>query len=153
MSKRMFRNILVPTDGTEVSGRALDRALELAGETGARITALNVVPVVPLTDYVLGVASHPTTAPREEAQRAAEGCSKQVLDEACARAEAAGVGCDRVTELEAAPWRAIVATAIERECDLIVMGTHARSGLEALLLGSETKKVVSHTTTPVLVLH
>ena len=151
--KGLFRHILVPTEGSSLGARAVAKALEIAGATGARITAINVVPVPPMAGYVEGAARHPDLLSPEEAQAAVERGSKAILDEVCAQAKTAGVACERVTELEAAPWKAIVRAARRRECDLIIMATHGRRGLESLLLRSETRKVLSHSEVPVLVCH
>jgi nucleotide-binding universal stress UspA family protein len=76
-----------------------------------------------------------------------------VLNRAADAAKQAGVPCDTIQVKDAYPYKAIIATAADRGCDLIVMASHGRSGLSAVVLGSVTNKVLTHTKTPVLVCH
>jgi len=144
----MFKNVLVPTDGSELSQRAVRTAVELAKLHGARITGIHVVP-----DYHLLIAYEgafdPVTEERieEEAKTRAENYLAFVRE--CAAS--AGVACDTVCETSDHPYDAILKTANARGCDLIVMTSHGRKGLAAVLLGSETRKVLTHSTIPVLI--
>ncbi len=142
----MFNRILVPTDGSEISQRAVALALGLAAPLRAEIFTLCVK-----EPFIYGgVAELQPAMPKEffDAQeRAAGACVRAVID-ACDRA---GIVCHAKTVEALQPWEAIVAYAEEAGCDLLVMGSHGRSGLSSLLLGSETGDVMKHTTVPVLV--
>ena len=144
----MFKSILIPTDGSELSQRAVKIAMELAQLHQARVTAIHVIP-----DYHLLIAYEgafdPVTEERieEEAKTRAESYLAYVRK--CA--QEAGVPCDTVCETSDHPYDAILKIADARHCDLIVMTSHGRKGLAAVLLGSETRKVLTHTKKPVLI--
>jgi nucleotide-binding universal stress UspA family protein len=144
----MFKNILIPTDGSELSQRAVRTAVELAKLHRARITGIHVIP-----DYHLLIAYEgafdPVTEERieEEAKTRAEGYLAFVRKSA----EDAGVPCDTACETSDHPYDAILKTADLRGCDLIVMTSHGRKGLAAVLLGSETRKVLTHAKIAVLI--
>jgi nucleotide-binding universal stress UspA family protein len=144
----MFKNILVPTDGSERSQSAVRKAVELAKLHEARITGVHVIP-----DYHLLIAYEgafdPVTEERieEEAKTRAETYLAFVRK----TAQDAGVACDTVCETSDHPHDAILKTATSHKCDLIVMTSHGRKGLAAMLLGSETRKVLTHGKIPVLV--
>lgn len=144
----MFKHILIPTDGSEPSQRAVRTAVELAKIHQARLTGIHVIP-----DYHLLIAYEgafdPVTEERieEEAKARAEGYLAFIRR--CA--EEAGVPCDTVCETSDHPYDAILKSAEARKCDLIVMTSHGRKGLAAVLLGSETRKVLTHARIPVLV--
>jgi nucleotide-binding universal stress UspA family protein len=144
----MFKNILIPTDGTELSQQAVRMGVELAKLHQARITGIHVIP-----DYHLLIAYEgafdPVTEERieEEAKTRAE----MYLEFVRKTAEQAGIACDTVCETGDHPHDAILKTANARKCDLIVMTSHGRKGLAAMLLGSETRKVLTHGRIPVLV--
>jgi len=144
----MFKSILIPTDGSELSQRAVTMAMELAKLHQARVTAIHVIP-----DYHLLIAYEgafdPVTEERieEEAKTRAESYLAYVRK--CA--QEAGVPCDTVCETSDHPYDAILKIAGTRRCDLIVMTSHGRKGLAAVLLGSETRKVLTHTKIPVLI--
>ena len=145
----MFKNILIPTDGSELSQRAVRAAVDLAKLHQARITCIHVIP-----DYHLLIAYEgafdPVTEERieEEAKTRAENYLAFVRK--CAGD--AGVPCEAVCETSDHPYEAILKTAETRGCDLIMMTSHGRKGLAAVLLGSETRKVLTHTRIPVLVM-
>jgi nucleotide-binding universal stress UspA family protein len=144
----MFKNILIPTDGSEQSQRAVHTGVELAKLHHGRITGIHVIP-----DYHLLIAYEgafdPITEERieEEARTRAETYLAYIRK----AAEAAGVPCDTVCETSDHPYDAILKTADSKNCDLILMTSHGRKGLAAVLLGSETRKVLTHTRVPVLV--
>jgi len=144
----MFKHILVPTDGTKLSMKAIRMALQLAKTTGADITGLYVV--APYYPPVYGEAS--AVVPMLTAagyKRMVEKESKRVLDAVAAAAKGVPVKTRAVTGGE--PWKAILGAARSGRCDLIVMASHGRTGLAGLLLGSETTKVLTHSKIPVLV--
>jgi nucleotide-binding universal stress UspA family protein len=142
----MFQRILVPTDGSEITGRAVSTAIGLAKSLGAEVFTLCVKEPFPYG----AVAEMQPTPPQEffDAQERTATRNVQAVVQAC---EAAGITCHAQTVEGVQPWEAIVAHAAEQRCDLLVMGSHGRSGLASLFLGSETNDVLKHTTVPVLV--
>jgi nucleotide-binding universal stress UspA family protein len=144
----MFRHILVPTDGSKLSARAVTLAIGMAKANRARLTALNVVPHLPTAGHLQGM---PVDYSPERINRAAEHASRELLEQISATAAAAGVECDMLSGNGSTPWKSIVDVAGSKGCDLIVMATHGRRGIEAALLGSETRKVLTHSSTPVLI--
>ena len=143
----MFTSILIPTDGSEKAVIAASKAVELAKEQGAKLTAVVVIDPFP---YIgLGEASaFGLQAYLSEAQAMAT----QSLDGVRAMAEAAGVPFMAETIERSAVFEGILDAATEQGCDLIVMGSHGRSGVKALILASETQKVLTHSRIPVLVI-
>ena len=149
----MFRHILLPTDGSPLSTRAAKLAVQLAKSSRARLTALHVIAPYEPTTYIEGMAVYPELFSPAEYKRVSEARARRLLDKVAALAKAAGVRCDTTTVNARAPWEAIIKAAKSKRCDAIVMASHGRRGLESLLLGSETTKVLTHTKTPVLVCH
>lgn len=143
----MYRHILVPTDGSELSGQAVEHAVALAKAVGAKLTVVTVT--VPYFAYA--VEPDLAFADMETYLRTMEKLARQYLDAAKAVADAAGVPCDAVHVEHAQPYQAIIDAANDRICDLIVMASHGRRGIAALVLGSETHKVLTHSHVPVLV--
>jgi len=142
----MYKHILLPTDGSELGNKALGDGLQLAKLVGAKVTALTVQP--PLRDYIVeGVA----ITLSEEDRAAYDRQMMHNLDQAKAKATEMGVEVETVKVENDQPWEAIVEAAKGQGCDLIVMASHGRRGLSALLLGSETQKVLTHSKVPVLV--
>lgn len=144
-----YSHLLVPSDGSELSQRAIAHAVSLASRLGARITFLHVQPHVPLPVGGLGEALEPRLLEALMAASLKE--SDRILQAATSVAETAGVParCERVPgDL---PHRGILATAQRLGCDLIVMASHGRRGLSGLLLGSETQRVLVEAPCPVLV--
>jgi len=142
----MFKNILVPVDGSPTSQQAVSRAVALARAFDGTVTAIYVIDPYPFTgvgaDFSYGQAQYleAATAEAHDAIRAAR-----------AAIEAAGVKVDtRVVEAHA-PWRGILETATELGSDIVVMGSHGRRGLEKLVLGSVAQRVLSHAHIPVMV--
>ena len=151
----MFRHILVPIDGTKASEKAAKSALKLAHSLGARVTAVHVIPKFHAFTYraQLMLSYHATLAEDspagyKAATRIGAGKLLRVVTRA---AEAAGVKCDTLEVDGDRPFAAIVDAATKKRCDLIVMASHGRSGMSAVLLGSETQKVLTHSAVPVLV--
>ncbi|MEB3184263.1 MAG: universal stress protein [Cyanobacteriota bacterium] len=144
-----YSHLLVPVDGSELSDRAVAEGVELARTLGARITFFHAEPGLPVALAGLGDQVDPRTV--EMLVTASRQQSDEILSRACQSAAAAGVSADRRSALNPLPHEAIVATASEVGADLIVMASHGRRGLNALLLGSETQKVLTHTALPVLV--
>jgi nucleotide-binding universal stress UspA family protein len=142
----MFKRILVPTDGSEISSKALDTAIGMARIHGSTLYALSVKEPFPYS----AVSEMQPTPPQEffDAQeRIASARIKAVL----AAADTAGLACEGHTIEALHAWEAIIEHASNKQCDLVVMASHGRRGVQALLLGSETQKVLTHCTIPVLV--
>jgi nucleotide-binding universal stress UspA family protein len=154
-SKPLFKHILVPTDGGALSFEALELAFKLAGIHGAKLSVMTALPVYPPVYAGDGYVMEPLTAKEWNA----------IVDKKAATIEADVAkrlrklnpdGADAVAipfigVRDNQPWQAIVDTAKKMKCDLIVMSSHGRRGLSALLLGSETTKVLTHSKIPVLV--
>ena len=143
----MYKHILIPTDGTALSESALDKGLAFAREIGARVTVITTIEPAPMM-----VAAYVQLAQSQTRyhQHAAEQAARH-LEEALAKAKAAGVPCETVQVEHDHPYEAIIETAASKGCDLIAMASHGRRGISALVLGSETTKVLTHSTTSVLV--
>lgn len=143
----MFQHILVPTDGSELSSRALDAAIELAAKLGARIHAFHVIAPFPASTYFAEFVLANEPKYTQEATANAE----RYLADARQRAATAGVHCDSSFEVDTRPYSAIVGATRKQQCDLIVMASHGWRGFDRLLLGSETHKVILNGDVPVLV--
>jgi len=145
----MFKHILVPTDGSELSQETARRAVSFAKEAGARITAFYAKPEYPVTYYGEGALIDPTTP--EKFAEMAEQQAQQTLDFVGDLCRNAGVTVDTLAITSDVPYQAIIDGATQVGCDLIFMASHGRRGFTALLLGSETNKVLTHSKIPVLV--
>jgi nucleotide-binding universal stress UspA family protein len=154
MSK-MFRHILVPTDGSEMSNRAIGYAVGLARALGARITGLHVIPEYHRFTYrTQMLLTYHAALPQdsEDAWLAATAShARSVLAVMKKAAAKAGVRCDVGYVRHDQPFRAIIDSAKAKRCDLIVMASHGRSGMQGVVLGSEAHKVLVHSHLPVLV--
>ena len=142
----MFKRILVPTDGSDITTKAINTALDLAKAGAGQMFAVSVKEPFPYS----AISEMQPVPPQEfyDAQeRIATARVKAVQD----AATAAGVGCSAHTVEALHPWEAIIDHAKRQECDLLVMASHGRRGVTALLLGSETQKVLTQSTVPVLV--
>jgi nucleotide-binding universal stress UspA family protein len=146
----MYEKILVATDGSKLSEKAVSSAISLAALTGATLVALKVVPRYPQSYFEGGLALQAAEVSRIEKQWADEGQS--VVDEVKKTAEAQGVKARALTVKSDVISDAVIATAKKHKCDLIVMASHGRRGVKRLLLGSETQQVLTHSHIPVLVL-
>jgi nucleotide-binding universal stress UspA family protein len=146
----MYKRILVPTDGSALSKKAMKSAVEFASTVGAELVALNVVPRYPTSYFEGGITVSVNEMARVEKQWAERG--QALADEVEQAAEKAGVTAKAVTVRSDLVAEAIMAAAKKNKCDLIVMASHGRRGIKRLLLGSETQHVLTHGTIPVLVL-
>jgi nucleotide-binding universal stress UspA family protein len=142
----VYKNILIPTDGSELSLKAVKQGIALARQIGAKVTAMIVR--APLREFVAEGVAFPVP---DNYRKAYIQEIDHHLDAARREAVAAGVTCDALQVESEEPWRAITATAKAQGADLIVMASHGRRGVSALVLGSETQKVLTHSTIPVLV--
>lgn len=143
----MFKHLLIPTDGSESSARAIAKGAALAKALGARLTLMTAV--VPASDVLAGAAYKAADNPMNEAARTA---AQYWLDSALVMATQAGVLAEQLMMQERSVYESILAAARQQEADLIVMGSHGAGALERLLLGSQTQRVLAHTNLPVLVL-
>jgi nucleotide-binding universal stress UspA family protein len=145
----MFKSILVPTDGSPRSRRAVKTAASLAHETGASLTLLHVSPIYRTPYYPDGVF---IDWPNEKNYKADCAKAAEKLFEAEAKVvRMLGTNATTVQMFSDAPWEAILACAKKAKSDLVVMASHGRRGVQAFILGSETQKVLSHSKVPVLV--
>jgi nucleotide-binding universal stress UspA family protein len=141
----MFSKILLASDGSPLSAKAADAALAFARESGAELVVLSVAVMYPLLPEAGAMVDL-------NAFEAAARAEAQALIEPIAAAAARDqVRCELVVRYAPDPWRERVALAEERGCDCIWMASHGRRGLDRLLLGSETQRVLAHTTIPVMV--
>ena len=146
----MYKHILVPSDGSEFSQAAARQAISFAKGVGARVTALYVKPPHPVHYYVEGVEFNLPSPNRYDELDEQE--AQRILGFVAGLCQEAGVSCDKVSLTSDVVHDAIIDVASKRGCDLICMASHGRRGLSALLLGSETTKVLTHSKIPVLVL-
>ncbi len=143
----MYKAILLPTDGSELCEKAVQHGIGLAKLTGAKIVGLTVAqPLHTGTPRSL-IPDHLLKAIHDE--HAKDSAAKLALIER--EAKAAGVAVETLWVTKDRPWEAIIQTAADKGCDLIVMASHARRGIAALVLGSVTQKTLTHSTVPVLV--
>ena len=142
----MFKKILLPTDGSELSMKAIQGAIQMAGQLGASLVGVTVV-----EPYSYSTLSEyrPETLEAFEARNAQ--AAEQRLAAIVKAAKEAKVPCQTVTVKSFSPYEAIIETAKNEGCDVIFMASHGRRGLSAVLLGSETQKVPTHSKVPVLV--
>ena len=145
----MFKHILVPTDGSELSKETARRAVSFAKDAGARITAFFAKPEYPVSYYGEGALIDPTT-PEKFAELADQQAQQTLAFVADLGAEE-GVAVSTLSLTSDIPYQAIIDAATRAGCDLIFMASHGRRGFSALLLGSETNKVLTHSKIPVLV--
>ena len=145
----MFKHILVPTDGSKLSLKALDLAAGLANATDARVSVLHVSPSYPT---MIGGDGYMVTPimPKEWDISSAKGTAL-IREQVEKRAKAKSVAVQFLSVTVDQPYIGIIDVAKRKKCDLIVMASHGRKGLSALLIGSETTKVLTHCKVPVLV--
>jgi nucleotide-binding universal stress UspA family protein len=146
----MYKRILVPTDGSALSKKAVRAAVDLASAVGAEVVALNVVPRYPMSYFEGGMTVSAAEMARVEKQWADKG--QEIAGEVGKMAEKAGVAAKAITVRSDLVAEAILSAAKKNKCDVVVMASHGRKGLKRLLLGSETQHVLTHGTVPVLVL-
>lgn len=145
----MFKHILLPTDGSELSAAAVKEGICFAKSIGAKVTGLCVIPRQDPVFYQKRIPMEAFEESGRRLRRIAENHLAAVEKEA----GEAGVAYDAVHENSDFPYQAIIRIAQEKECDLIIMASHGRRGVKAILLGSETQRVLAHSKIPVLVYH
>lgn len=146
----MYKNILFPHDGSELSDAAAEHCIALARSINAKLTVMHVVAH---RNLVLdeGVSSKLVQKLETDYENLAKRNAEALLAKLTARAKASGVVSSSVVVVGDNPYKEIIDKARGLECDLIVMASHGRRGLQGLLLGSETVKVLTHSRIPVLV--
>jgi len=143
----MYKHILIPTDGSPLSAKAIEQGMGLAKSLGAKVTGVTVS--IPFHTFALDPLMVSDT--REQYKRDCEDRAEELLGAIRLAAEAAGVQCEVMNVVTADPYEGIIDTATSKGCDLIFMASHGRKGVSALVLGSETQKVLTHSKIPVLV--
>jgi nucleotide-binding universal stress UspA family protein len=143
----MLDNVLIPTDGTEVSAQAAAFGVQLAKKMGARVT---VVTVTTPADAIM-VGEVRVIRNSEEYEEKASASARVMLDAVGKLAIDSGVACEKVHARSELPWHGILETAKSTHADMIVMASHGRRGLSAMLIGSETQKVINHSHIPVTI--
>ena len=151
MKTALYKHILVPTDGSTLSLKAARAATRLAARLGAKMAAVYVIPPYTPPMGVDGFVYVPEAMSPTTYDKAMKAHAEKALGKVAAIASRARVTCSKLAVNDARPWKGIVDTARAKDCDLIVMASHGRSGLSGVLLGSETTKVLTHSKTPVLV--
>jgi nucleotide-binding universal stress UspA family protein len=146
----MYKRILVATDGSELSTKAVGSAIELAAAIGAELVSLYVVPHYPTSYFEGGISISPDDVSRTEKKWAEDG--QFIVDKVQQKAAAQGVTVKGVTMQSDLVAESILSAAKKHDCDLIVMASHGRKGIQRVLLGSETQQVLTHSNIPVLVL-
>jgi len=143
----MLDHILIPTDGTELSARAARFAVQLAKKMAAKVTAVTVT--TPADAMMFGEVRIIRNA--EEYEERMSASARAMLDAIGALAAEASVPCEKVHVRSELPWHGILEAAKSRNADMIVMASHGRRGLSAMVIGSETQKVVNHSHVPVTI--
>jgi nucleotide-binding universal stress UspA family protein len=143
----MYTNILIPTDGSELAGKAVEHGIALAKRIGAKVTALTVLQ--PFHTFTTDTQMIEDTPAQYEIR--VHDHAEKTLGAVVRAAQAAGVACETVQVEHEHPHRAIIDIAEAKRCDLMVMSSHGRHGVSAIVIGSETVKVLTHCKIPVLV--
>jgi nucleotide-binding universal stress UspA family protein len=144
----MYTNMLIATDGSELAGNAVQHGIALAMRIVAKVTVLTVSAPFHVFTTDLEMVLEDTAA---QYQAGMQQRAEKILGAVAHLAQAAGVACETVHVEHEHPYQAIIDTAASRGCDLIVMASHGRRGISAIVLGSETVKVLTHSKIPVLV--
>ncbi len=143
----MYKNLLIASDGSEISGKAVEQGLALAKALNAKVTIVTVTePWTAVVSGEMGIAF-----PIDEYEQGCAANAAKVLDAATAMAKQMGVPCDTLHMKDQFPAEGIVEAAKQRGSDLVVMASHGRRGVSRLLLGSQANKVVTHSAVPVLI--
>jgi nucleotide-binding universal stress UspA family protein len=143
----MYHNILIPTDGSPLSTVAVEHSMDFARDANAKVTVLTVVSPF----HAFSTDAEQLSDTRDEYERRTRTHAAEILTDAQLKAKARGVPCDVVQTENDSPYEVIIEAAEKRGCDLIAMASHGRRGIAAVVLGSETLKVLTHSKVPVLV--
>jgi nucleotide-binding universal stress UspA family protein len=153
MEIAMYKHILIPTDGSELAQRGVDHGLQLAKALGAKAILLMSTDPLPLSGIALGAGWVPSGDEIKDFNAAASRFAADILASAKTSAGELGVEAETVYVPDARAADAILKVAEDKGCDLIVMASHGRRGVERMLLGSQTMEVLAHAAVPVLVVH
>jgi nucleotide-binding universal stress UspA family protein len=143
----MYKNILIATDGSELAGKAVLHGVALAKAIAAKVTVVTVMKPFRVFTLEMNMVEDTSAEYKKRVQEQTDKTLKAAADQA----KAAGVACETVHVENEHPYQAIIDTAKTKGCDLLVMASHGRRGISALVLGSETVKVLTHSKIPVLV--
>ncbi len=143
----MYKHILIPTDGSELSNKAIRHGIALAKTINAKVTGITVT--IPF--HVIAIDPETITDTADSYKKRTTALTAKYLTQVQDAAAAAGVSCDVIPVEHEHPYRAIIDAANKNGCDLIAMASHGRRGMSAVVLGSETVKVLTHSNIPVLV--
>jgi nucleotide-binding universal stress UspA family protein len=143
----MFKHLLLPTDGSSLSEAAVRMGVRFAKSINAKVTGFHAMPKFRVFTYRTGMLEDT----RDEFARDSRVHAQKYIAMVEQAARDLGVACDTIYATSDRPYEAIIQVAEEKGCDLIMMASHGRSGMEGLLLGSETHKVLTHCRIPVLV--
>ena len=143
----MFKKILVATDGSALSDKAVEAAMSFAAAQGATIVGLSVAEIYPFMLMPEAGAMVDLSTYEELQDKSAQ----QAIERLKSMAMTANVSCETLSTRGVHPYEEIINTARDKGCDLIWMGSHGRKGLDRLLLGSQAQRVLSHSTLPVMV--
>jgi nucleotide-binding universal stress UspA family protein len=146
----MFKHIMLPTDGSELSNAAVHEGIRFAKSIGAKVTGICVMPSQHPFFYE-GMNAEVYLELQAEKRKELREVAEAFLSVIEKGAREAGIPCNVVVETSDHPYEAIVQVAERIQCDLIMMASHGRRGVKAVLLGSETQKVLTHSKIPVLV--
>ena len=143
----MFKHILLPTDGSDLSEAAIHQGIQFAKSINAKVTGFHVV----LPFHIFTLQTEMLEDTKEQYEKQSKVHADQFLGVIKKAAEKASVTCEIDSVTSTHPYEAIIKAAEKKGCDLIMMASHGRSGIQGLLIGSETQKVLTHTKIPVLV--
>jgi nucleotide-binding universal stress UspA family protein len=143
----MYKHILIPTDGSKLAEKAVQHGIALAKEIGAKITAVTVTEPFHIITIDPEMIEDTAASYKERARKTVA----RILGAVTNAAKAASVACETIHVEEEHPYKVIIDTATSKQCDLILMASHGRRGVSAIILGSETVKVLTHSKIPVLV--
>lgn len=143
----MYKHMLVPTDGSPLSTAAVEKGLAFAKEIGAKATLLTVIEPF----HIISADAEQLAGTRSTYEEHAKAQAEKHLAALKEKASSMGVACEAVNIVSGEPYQSIIDTALKNNCDLIAMASHGRRGVSALVLGSVTMKVLTHSKIPVLV--
>lgn len=146
----MYKKILIATDGSEPSARAVEHGVGLAKATGAKVVIVNVTEIWSALE-VARAAEAGISDPVEQYEKLADQAAEKTLAAAAAAAKKAGIDAETLHVRDQAAAEGVVSAAKDNNCDLIVVGTHGRRGINRMILGSQATKVLTHSEIPVLV--
>ncbi|HKU71251.1 MAG TPA: universal stress protein [Burkholderiales bacterium] len=149
----MYKNIMVPVDGSPMSTRAIKECIALAKSSGAKVTMIHVVSHFHLHFQPWGAPKSVHQKIEKDHEDEARQAAQAMVERLAGEARAAGITCETIVPVSDHPYEEIIGEATKRRCDLIIMASHGHKGLNAVLLGSETAKVLTHAKIPVLVVH